>query len=249
MPKWKIAAAVASMMLPSLAFSDAVEPLARQKVSGYKVLTSQISVAAQQKINSAKRMAEAQMAAIALMASSIEQLEVFKDHSPMMGQGAQVCDAVNQRSDITRIADVRKAYDVGNVRNAGRANFPANNYVGARIKQQLEDYCTADQHNLGLCRARADGMASASTDYTQLDVAEQFTNKQLKASNDFIANIVPGPSFVGFSGKCGPKCESVIASAKQMDSISSMAAFGLATQFSNRIGNKTYAPLVERATQ
>ncbi len=249
MHKWIIAAAAASALAPALVRADAIEPLAQNKVSGYKVLTSQLSVAAQQKINSAKRMAEAQMAAIALMASSIEQLEVFKDHSPMMGQGAQVCDAVNQRSDIARIADVRKAYDIGNVRNAGRASVPATTYVSTRIKQQLDDYCSVDQHNLGLCRARSDGMANASTDYSQLDSAEQFTSKQLKASNDFIANLVPGPSLVAIAGKCGPKCQSVIASAKQLDSISSMAAFGLASQFSNRVGAKTYAPLVERATQ
>lgn len=231
-----------ALLAPCMGSAAETDGLARQRISGYKVLTTQISASTKQVLQGAKRVAEAQMASLAAVASTIEQMELFKDFGITMGQGAQVCDAVNQHADISRLADLLSAYEIGRVNNAGRPNIGPENYTQARVKQQLTDYCSADQHNLGICRSKYDGMAALSTDYAGLEIQDQLTKKQLKAVNDFVGNLVPPPA-PQYTGKCGPSCQSASAMGKQLDTFSSMAALGISAPFTNRIGAKTYAQI------
>lgn len=229
---------------PSASWADGSLIRAQEKIASYKVLTTQYKTKATAIINNMKRVAEAQMGALAMLNSSVAQMELYKEYSPIGGQGAQTCDAVNQSTDITRIARLRQQYDLGNVSSAGQMAFNPTKYVQAQVKEQLDKYCTADQHNLGLCRAKYDGMAGASSNYASLMQHEQFTVKQLEAANHFIANLLPAPAPLSLAQKsCGARCDEVAHAYAEQNSFSSLVAHSFASNFGNRVGTKTYAPI------
>lgn len=227
--------------------SYAAEAMLQQKIGAYKVMTSQIAMSAKTKISYRQREAEGEMAGLALLSSLTEQYLLYRDFGPTTGQGAMVCDAANQRSDISRIMKEVEAYDFGNTERGGSAKIPIDKYVVMRTQQRLEDYCSGDMHNLGLCRSKFDGMASADTNYAVLAQTEHFTNKQAKAAQDFISNVVPNPPPLApvISASCGPKCQEARSLAIQYNSYASLAATGLAAHFATKIGEKTYAPKKE----
>ncbi len=211
-----------------------------QKLSAAKVATAQVSLAATAQINADIALAQGAMAGRALLAMTTEQIESYRNYSVLTGQGAQVCDAVNQRNDVDDIARARGAYLFSNPKDGGRAALPRDRYDAAMLEKRLDAYCSADEHNLGLCRSRFDGMNSASTSYTKIVLADQFTGKQAKAAQDFIANLVPPPLPLQRAGDCDPGCQTQRVRAMRVDALASMVAFPMAASLSSHIGQKTF---------
>jgi hypothetical protein len=212
-----------------------------QKQSAIKVLTSQVSTAATMQMNADIALAQGSIASKALLSTTSEQIEIYRRYSALTGQGAQVCDAVNQRNDVDGIASARSAYAFTQPVNGGRAAVPRDRYESARLDKRLDAYCSADEHNLGLCKSRFDGMAAASTNYNKIVVADQFTGKQLKAVEDFVANLVPPPLPVQRASDCDVRCQMSRARAMRVDALASMVAAPMTASLSSRIGQKTFA--------
>lgn len=212
-----------------------------RKVASWRVATSQIATASKASINAKLNIAQAQMSAIGVLASTTEQLQIYQSFSALTGQGAQVCSAVNQRNDIDLIGKTRSDYRFNEMARSGRGELPVDDYEVGRGIKQLDAYCSAEEHYLGICRSRFDGMASASTNYTKLTAADQFTSKQLKAAEDYIANLVPPPLPVQSASSCDVGCMSARMRALQMDAAASLVAVPLSMQLSDRIGAKTFA--------
>ena len=212
-----------------------------QKMAARKVFTSQVATASKAVINARTSLLQGEMAARGSLATTIEQLELYQTFSSLTGQGAQVCDAVNQRNDIDTIALARDAVEFVAVTLSGRAPVSPQNYEVDRSKEQLDAYCSADEHNLGLCRSRVGGMASASANFNKLMTAEQFTTQQLRSAENYIANLVPPPMPVQSGAACDVGCRSARMAAMRVDALSSMVAAPMAMQLSGRIGEKTFA--------
>lgn len=214
----------------------------QQKVAALKVMTSQIATAAKAHINARTSIVQAEMAAMGMLSTTVEQLQLFQAFSIVSGQGAQVCDAVAQRNDIDTISMARDSYQFVAMPNSGRAAVPRDNYEVARADKQLDAYCSADEHNLGLCTSRFDGMANASTSFNKVMTMDQFTNKQLRAAEDYIANIVPAQRVAArTASSCDVSCQSSRLLALRANAAASMVATSMAMQLSGRIGEKTFA--------
>lgn len=218
-----------------------MEQYGTQKQGASKVLASQISVAATAQINADIAIAQGAMVGRALLSTTVEQVETYRSFSGLTGQGAQVCDAVSQRNDIDDIDKKRSLYSFTSQPRAGRSAIPPDRYESTRTERRLDAYCSADEHNLGLCKSRFDGMNTASTNYTKFALADQLTSKQLKAAEDFIANLVPRPSPVRRATECDVGCRTQLVQAMRLDAVSSMVAVPVAASLSGRIGAKTFA--------
>lgn len=212
-----------------------------QKLAAAKVLTSQISLAGTTQINADIALTQGAVAARALLSTASDQIDTYRSYSALTGQGAQVCDAVNQRNDVDDIARSREAYAFTEQRSNGRAAVPRDRYEAGRIEKSLDAYCSADENNLGICKSRFDGMQSASSNYTKISLADQFTTKQLRAAGDFISNLVPPPMPARRAGDCDAACKAQQMRALRADAMASMVAVPLAASMSNRIGQKTFA--------
>lgn len=222
----------------------------RKKIAGLKVLASQFSISTRMKVTNLQRLMEAEAAAMALLDSTVDQMQLFREFGPISGQGPQVCDAANQRTDISKIGAQRDQYNLGNTFRAGQLPLPVDGYVVKSMELQLRDYCSADMHNAGICRSRMDGMKSASSDFTELALAEQLTSKQYSAAQAFISNMLPGPTSVNLvsEAQCKtPACAQAKQSAAELNAMSSMVAHSYGSYFGNKIGAKTYAPITSGA--
>lgn len=240
-----VLAALACGISSTALASSVDEATLKQKIGALKVMTQQFATAAKTSIESAQRLAEAQIASVAYMNTTIGQMEVYQSFNPYTGQGPKFCDAVSNSKDIVAISTKRDNFDLGNTNRAGRTKVAPDRYSELRVKSNLDKYCTADQHNLGICRARFDGLNGASSNYSKLAEIEQFTKGQFEAANEFIANLVPVPSkeiMTKKGGNCGVGCENAYVNAMQADAFSSMVAFGAKSSFSSQIGTKTFAP-------
>lgn len=212
-----------------------------QKQSSIKVLTSQVATAATAQMNADIALAQGSVASKALLSTASDQVEIYRKYSALTGQGAQVCDAVNQRNDLDDIARARDGYAFMQQSKGGRAAVPQDRYESARLDKRLDAYCSADEHNLGICKSRFDGMAVASTNYNKVVIADQFTTKQLKAAEDFVANLVPPPLPARRASDCDARCQGLRARAMRVDALASMVAAPMAASLSSRIGQKTFA--------
>lgn len=229
------------LALTALPCAADVQGLGNQKIASYKVMTAQFAAASKAAITNLQRVAEGEMAALSIQASLLDQMMIYRQYSPLVGQGAQVCDAVNNNSDIDIISRSRPRIEMGNLSTAGRPKIDPSNYIATRVKDQLENYCTADEHNLGLCRAKFDGMAAAASDFGKLMDKELFTSKELKASNDFVANMVPPPAPKVSKNNCKTSsCLELVAAARSMDAFGGLVANSYASVFSSRVGTKSY---------
>lgn len=226
----------------SAANVHAFEQVLQKKIAALRVMTSQIATAAKAHINARTSIAQGAMAAQGMLSTTVEQLNQFQAFSALTGQGAQVCDAVAQRNDIDSISLARDAFQFVAMANAGRSAVPRDNYEVARASKQLDAYCSADEHNLGLCMSRFDGLANASTDFNKLTGVDQFTNKQLKAAEEYIANLVPAHKTVPQkAASCDAACQAVRLAELRANAAASMVAATMAMQLSSRIGEKTFA--------
>jgi len=233
--------AVAALFMLAPGTAAAFESVLTQKVASWKVFTSQVATAAKAQINARTSVLQGEMAARGSLATSIEQLELYQHYSALTGQGAQVCDAVSQRNDIDSIGRSRDSFEFVAMPRAGRAAIASADYEVERGKAQLDAYCSADEHNLGVCKSRFDGMASASANFNKIMTADQFTSKQLRSAEDYIANLVPPPVPVRAAAQCDVGCQSARMAALRLDAVSSMVAAPMAMQMSGRIGAKTFA--------
>jgi hypothetical protein len=211
------------------------------KVSATKVASAQVAMAAKAQINADVTLAQGEMYARGLLTSTVEQLETFRRFNGATGQGVQTCDAINQRNDVDTIARARDAVTFTQMPNGGRAALSPDSYEVHRVVARMDAYCSADEHNLGLCKSRFDGMASASTNYNKLITADQFTAKQLKAAQDFVAELVPPPLPQRRNGGCDAGCQSERMGALRVDAMASMVAVPMAAQLAGKIGQKTFA--------
>lgn len=219
----------------------AFESVLATKIAAWKVFTSQSATAAKAQVNARVSILQGEMAAKGSLAATTEQLELYQAFSALTGQGAQVCSAVNQRNDIDTIALARDSFEFVAMPRSGRAAVPASSYEETRAKVQIDAYCTADEHNLGICKSRFDGMAAASANYNKIMTADQFTTKQLRSAEDYIANLVPPPMPARAAKNCDAGCQSARMAALRVDATSSMVAAAMAMQMSSRIGEKTFA--------
>lgn len=210
------------------------------KVAGLKVVTSQVATAQKAQITNEVLLANGAMAGRAQLETTIQHIELFRNYGLISGQGPQTCSAINQRNDIEDIENRRNSYAFTAMPTGGRSSVPREGYEDRRTEQRLDAYCSADEHNLKLCRSRFDGMASASTDYNKLLRADQLTAKQLKAAQEFVANLVPPQLPLQRSAECGAACQTDRASALRSDALASMVAVPMAAQLSSRIGVKTF---------
>lgn len=240
-PSCKSVGAVAVAAFMAVATPPALADVLAQNIVAWKVFTSQVATAAKAQINASATLLQGEMIARGSLAGTVEQLGLYQKFSALTGQGAQVCDAVNQRNDIDTISLAREAFEFVAVPRAGRAAVPAPNYEVDRSKNQLDAYCSADEHNLGICTSRFDGMASASSDFNKLMTEDQFTTKQLRSAEEYIANLVPPPLPVRSAANCDAGCQSTRMVAMRLDALSSMIAAPMAMQLSGRIGAKTFA--------
>lgn len=223
---------------PALAFTDILS----QKIASLKVMTSQFATASKAQINAKVNLMQAQMGALGVLASTVEQLEAFQQFSAFTGQGAQVCDAVSQRNDIDAISVGRNSYSFVSGVRGGQSDTPADNYEALRSKAQLDAYCTAEENNMGMCRSKFDGMAGYSSNFNKLQTSEQLTTKQLEAAKDFVANMVPPPPKVAMASKnCDSGCLSRRLASMRSDAAASMVATSMTMQLANQIGAKTFA--------
>lgn len=242
MKNGKLLVALAAMI--ALPCAADVESFGNQKIASFKVMAAQFSSASKAAITNLQRVAEGEMAALSMRLSMLDQLEVYRQFSPLVGQGAQVCDAVNNNSDIDIISRTRTRYEMGNLSTAGRLKIDPANYVSTSVKEQLNNYCTADQHNMGLCRAKFDGMAAASSDFSKLMHKELFTAKDLNASNAFVANMVPPPAPKLTKNRCKTNsCMELASASRSMDAFGGLVAHSYTSVFASRVGTKTYADL------
>ena len=213
------------------------------EVTGIKVATSQVAVAAKSQINAAVVLAQGGMAARGTLASTLAQIEIYNNFGFESGQGPQTCAALGLRNDIDVIAQSRDKLAFTAMSTAGRASFPLEFYEAQRASGRVAAYCSADEHNLGLCKSRFDGMAGVSTNYSKLSLQDQFTSKHIKAAQDFVAELVPPPMPVRANVVCGngSGCQAERLAALRVDALSSMIAVSMAAQFSNQVGEKTFA--------
>lgn len=232
---------VALLLVGAPATAIAYEGVLAQKIAAWKVFTSQVATASKALINARTSVLQGEMAAKGSLAGTIEQLELYQSFSAVSGQGAQVCDAISQRDDIDKIALARDSFEFVAMPRAGRTSAAPPSYEVDRSKDQLDAYCSADEHNLGICKSRFDGMASASANFNKIMTADQFTTKQLRSAEDYIANLVPPPLPVRSSANCDVGCQSARMAAMRLDAMSSMVAAPMAMQLSGRIGEKTFA--------
>lgn len=234
-----LATVTVAVLLPieANAFTDILS----SKLASLKVMTSQFATASRAVINAKASLVQGQMMAIGAMSTTVEQLELYQTFSAVNGQGAQVCDAINQRNDIDAIGKSRDSFSFVAEQRSGHGATPADNYEVRRAEQQLDAYCSADEHKLGLCKSRFDGMAAASSNYLQLSSADQFTAKKLKAAEGFISNLVPPPAVPRSAASCDAGCQAQRLTAMQSDAAASMIAVPLAMKMSSQIGAKTFA--------
>ena len=214
---------------------------ATQKLAASKVLASQISLAATTQINADIALTQGSVAARAILSTTVDQIDAYRSYSGLTGQGAQICDAVNQRNDVDDIAGARSVYRFTEQRGGGRAAVPPDRYEAARAEKALEAYCSADEHNLGICKSKFDGMNSAASNYSKIALNDQFTKKQLGAAGDFISNLVPPPLPARVAKNCDANCMALRGKSLRVEALSSMVAAPLAAGMSNRIGQKTFA--------
>ncbi|SFF31545.1 hypothetical protein [Paracidovorax wautersii] len=213
-----------------------------QKLSALRVMTSQIATSSKAQINATISIVQGEMGARGVLAGTTEQLDLYRSFSAIGGQGVQMCDAVSQRNDIDTLSRAQDSYQFVAVANSGRTSARRDNYEIVRAEKQMDAYCSAEEHNLGICKSRFDGMENASSSFNKLMGVDQFTNKQLKAAEEFIANAVPAPrAMPQVSRACDAACKSARVAAMRMDAASSMTAATLAMQLSSRIGAKTFA--------
>lgn len=223
---------------PAQAFTGILD----QKLSALRVMTSQIATSSKAQINATINIVQGEMAARGVLSGTTEQLDLYRSFAAIGGQGAQMCDAVSQRNDIDTLSRAQDGYQFVAVPNAGRTTARRDNYEVVRAEKQMDAYCSAEEHNLGICKSRFDGMDNASSSFNKLMGMDQFTSKQLKAAEEFIANAVPAPRLMPQASKsCDAACKGARLAAMRMDAASSMTAATLAMQLSGRIGAKTFA--------
>ncbi len=212
-------------------------------VSGLKVATSQVAVAAKAQINADIVVAQGAMAARGTLASTLEQIAVYNNFGFESGQGPQTCAAVGLRDDVDVISQSREKLAFTAMATAGRAPFQREFYETQRATSRMGAYCSADEHNLGLCKSRFDGMAGISTNFGKLSLQPQFTSRHIKAAEDFVAELVPPPLPLRANVSCesGSACQGERVAAMRVDALSSMVAVSMAAQLSSRVGEKTFA--------
>lgn len=213
----------------------------QRQVMSWKVADAQIAAATKAQVNSSIALAQGKVGGTATLESTAQQIDTYRQFSAVVGQGAQVCDASSQRNDIDRIGTARDQYAFANMANGGRAAYPAADYEVKRSADRLDLYCSADEHNLGLCRSRFDGMATASTSAPKVGLPDQYTHKQLKAASDYIANLVPAPVPTRGASTCDAGCQAARLAALRVEATSSMVAVPTAARLAGRIGEKTFA--------
>lgn len=249
---WRRRLAVGCLVLGSFFYTGAAHAglfdiiaalanLGTQKLSAIKVATAQIAVSANEQKKVDIALAEGAMKARAMLSTTVEQLETYRRYSHQSGQSVQVCDAVNQRDDLNSVADARQAYSFASPKRAGRADVSSDGYEEKLLDKRLDAYCSADEHNLGLCQSRFDGMAAASSDYAKIILPDQYTTKQVAAAQDYIANLVPPPLVQIQKGRCESACQIARIQAMRVDALSSMVAVPVAVNLSSRIGVKSFA--------
>ncbi|MBL8510055.1 MAG: hypothetical protein JNM52_00290 [Betaproteobacteria bacterium] len=212
-----------------------------QEISAWKVATSQIATAEKQIIAVDTALAQGSLASRAQLSATTDLLHRTQQYGIFSGQGAQVCLAVGQRKDVANAGDranvAQKAYMRDN--GDGRGRFTPTEYELERAREQLKRYCSAEEHNLGLCQSSFDAMAGVGGDYQKLARNEQLTTKQAEAAKDFIATAVPAAIPVRAERNCGPACVRATEQLRYLSALSSMAALPMANQMSRRTGVKT----------
>ena len=219
------------------------EPLLKNKIAAWKVIASQVAIGDRAIITASQRIDQARMAALGSLQQSLSQLEIFRSYGAFTGQGAQVCAAALNRNDINRIGDRMAVLDFVSMPQRGRLNVKPDNYTVAMVNEQLEKYCSADMHNLGICQTRFDGGVAVSMSYARINAAEQLTTQQLEGTKAFIANMVPPGQVVNTrsSGQCNAECIQSRVRGMRADAISSLVAVPMAEHFASRVGASTYA--------
>lgn len=215
------------------------EPL---KLSSRKVLASQFATAAKGMISGEVAVAQGGMAAKMQLSTTTELLKSFQRYGVYSGQGAQTCMAVNQGEDIDA-ANARTLAAINafvGTEGDGRAKYAPSEYERSRSAVHMERYCSAQEHNMGLCVSKFDGMAKFGTDYSKFARTDHLTSKQAKAAGDFVATLVAPAMPKVVSTQCDTACMEDRSRNMRLSALSSMASMPFASQMANRSGVKTY---------
>lgn len=212
------------------------------KTNALRVLTRQISLAEEVNTQANMALTAGSLAARAQLETTSALLNILQEFGPYAGQGPQSCMSVNSGEDITVAAErANQSADIFLGFNAdGSGNFPAPEYESRRAANHLKKYCSAQEHNLGLCTSMFDGLAKFGSDYTKFARTDQLTAKQADAGHDFIAAIAPPALIKQPSSGCNEACQIQQYQARSMSAFASMGVLPIATQLANRTGTKTY---------
>jgi len=212
------------------------------EVSSLRVIAAQFSTSAKGMINADVAMTQGGVAAKALLATTTQLLEHLQNYGVYSGQGPQICMTINQGEDIdaaTKRTNLAIDSFMGQSGDA-RGKYAAPDYERKRSSNHLEKYCSAQEHNLGICTSQFDGMAVFGSDYSKFARTEQLTEKKAKAGQDFIAAMLPPALPQLASSQCDDACINQGYNVRALNAMASIAALPIAVQLANRTGGKTY---------
>lgn len=146
-------------------FAQQLTQFGQHKVTGIKVMTSQVATATKAKINSDVGLSLGHMSAVAHLETVQQQLKVYQDFSPQTGQGVDPCGQLVAQTNVTLAtghAAAMAAEAISHVAAApGRYGNP-DGFNLAMLKRRQAMFATEDEAKLGLGTAQKAEIQTAS---------------------------------------------------------------------------------------